>query len=245
MVVPLGGGMGIGGGFGTADPNAMPESMRAPKEVKDRFAKFWWGLTWIFIALCVAQCCAYDVVGAIHSGILGLFFWYLVRQDCEKMSQCCVLFAGVMCASYTLIGLYTLVIACTQGRVTGTQRSQDDSTGQKVITITEERHPFYDPSAGSYYMFQSIMIAIAIVPQLLGTILAYFTYGHYPLPLSDAWNEEGPSESRSIGGGGGSHYGGGGSGNYSGSGNRGGVRTTVRDQRPALFGGEGQRLGSS
>eukprot|EP00928_Gymnodinium_smaydae_P088075 TRINITY_DN72221_c0_g1_i1.p1 TRINITY_DN72221_c0_g1~~TRINITY_DN72221_c0_g1_i1.p1 ORF type:complete len:249 (+),score=53.72 TRINITY_DN72221_c0_g1_i1:60-806(+) len=247
MVIPLG---GLGG---SAGPEALPEVLNAPKEVREHYAIWWWALFYLFSLVAVAEAVAGDVAGALHGVIMTIFVWYLARNDCENMSQCCVLFSGVMCLSYLIIDVWTAAETYSHGRVTEHQKAVTEDTGKQVVTITTERKPFWDPTAGNYYQFQSAMLIVTCVPMLYGVLVSYLTYRKYPLPLSEALASMdqggGNGENTPFSGGGG--YGGGGramGGSYGGGGGGGGAygggRPNAAPQGPVLFGGSGQRLGS-
>mmetsp|Transcript_63490 Transcript_63490/g.138283 ORF Transcript_63490/g.138283 Transcript_63490/m.138283 type:complete len:238 (-) Transcript_63490:111-824(-) len=235
MVVPIGG------------PLDMPqESMEAPRVVRDRYGLFWWAISLIFMATCIGRIGAMDIFGGINTGVMAFLAWYLVKNDCQQMSQCCVLYFGVMCSINGIFELLPL-LASLGGRITEKEESVPGEANQRVYTVTIETHPFYDPSQGTFYNYQSAMMIVAPIVMILGAILAHMTYSCYPTFLFDAEDDGGAP----LGGGpamggyprGGNAYGGSGYGGYGGTPQQGRPAAGRPAASVAVFEGRGQRLG--
>lgn len=239
-------------GIAETDDNPMfqRDRMIAPEEVKQHDSRWWWVMSAIFLFVGILQLCAWDMANGINSLIMSFFMYYMVREDCQKMTQCCVYFTSVMNITYAFLGLFGLYELIQNGRVTLRDREKDPTTG--VITIREERHNFYEPSQGEFYMFQSAMVIVGIIPNFLASLVALRTYNKFPKPLfSQAEGEslngrqvggEGAygGHGYSLGGRGGSGGGGGGGGGGSGGG---GAYYGAGRQTTSLFQGSGQALG--
>lgn len=215
----------------------------APPIVKEYYAKFWWMYFYLLIIVCIGKIVAADGFGAFGTGTLALIIWCTVRNNCSNMTQCCVFIIGFMCTMNTIFELIYLAIV-----VGGREESHTscvDAKGSTVCTTTTETHDFFDGSQGDLYIWQSIMIIVSPVSQLIGAVLCYKTYDEYPMSLfSD--DEEQPIRGRDTRGpggpGGGGRRGNGGDG---GGGNAGGGGAFLYGGDPPVFQGEGQRLGSS
>lgn len=247
MVVPLGGGPGMG----------MPQDAGAPSCVKDRFSKWWWVLMGVYIVVCVGRILATDIIGALLSGMMAVIAWYMVKEDCSKMSQYCVFLFGMMCVMNTVLEFVTLAGAL-QGRQTQRTESKPlpaatgSSSSSTSYTITIEKHPFFDKEGSLVYNQQSLMMILCPLAAFLGFLLSYFSYNAFPNSMfSEEGGGDGAAENQSLGGG---RLGGfGGAGGYSSGGNAyggggaatGGGRPVQASAGPRLFEGSGQRLGGS
>jgi len=233
-------------------PMFQRDRMIAPPEVKLYHAKWWWGMSLLFLIVGILQLCAWDMANGINSLIMSFFMYYLVREDCTKMSQCCVYFSCVMNFTYVVLGLIGLYDVVRHGRVTLRDREQDPTTG--TVTIREERHNFYEPSQGEFYMFQSAMLVVGVIPNFFATLVAMRTYNVFPKPLfspaegetfapgrPDGYSNQGSYGGYYSGGGGAPGSGGGTSGGSGG----GGAYYGGSRQPTALFQGSGQQLGRS
>jgi len=210
MVVPLGG-MG------------MQEEAGAPPCVKDRFSKWWWCLMGLLIVVMIGRFVAVDIFGGLLSGIMAVIVWYMVTNDCAKMSQYCVLLFGFLCLMNTILEFVTLA-SCLAGRQTSSTTSVPSTDGLSTsYTVTIEKHPFFDGSAGWYYNVQSAVMIACPVAAFCGAALAYLSYNAFPTSL---FADEGPDggEAQNFGGGrlGGGRPGGYGGGGYGGGGYGGG-----------------------
>jgi len=115
--------------------------------------------------------------------MLAIAAYYMVSNDCAKMSQSCVLFFGFMCMMNTVLEFVTLA-SCLPGRQTSrTQTAPQATSASTSYTITIEKHPFFDNQAGWFYNQQSAMMIVCPVVAFLGALLAYFTYNAFPNSL--------------------------------------------------------------
>mmetsp|Transcript_16530 Transcript_16530/g.34921 ORF Transcript_16530/g.34921 Transcript_16530/m.34921 type:complete len:230 (+) Transcript_16530:110-799(+) len=229
MVLPL-------GGAGLQD---LPGS-EAPPIVKDSYSKWWWALATFLVLACIGRLVAVDPGGALITGIIAAVAIYMVKDDCARMSQYCVLMFSIICAMQFVFDLITLC-----GNVGGRQSQHTTSTvvdGTKTsYTTVVETHPFFAKEQGWHYNFQSAMLITTPVAMLASVVLACASYRCYPNPLFPESGAEG------------GFMGGGAQGGYEqGFGTFGAPasgRPTSRlvssDRAPApVFGGTGQRLGS-
>lgn len=246
MVIPLG---GMGGQGGIGDSPMLP----TPAVVKERWAKWWWALFTLFIAVCVGRLFALDVWGALLTGLNAFICWYIVSKDCANMSQYCLLLFGFMCVLNGVLEGITLA-----GNVGGrTEKNTSPRTQQNATattyTVTIEKHPFFDPTGTLQYNTQSAMMIASPVVSLLGALLCWFTYGSYTTSLFSDQGEAGTggfgSYGNSYGGAGNSGGGGYAAGNngFSGASGNSGGRALGRPapSGPRLFEGSGQRLGGN
>lgn len=229
----------------------------APPAVKDRFAKYWWLLMSVFIAVCVGRLVATDIFGGLLSGIMAVIAWYMVTNDCAKMSQYCILLFGFMCMMNGVLEFVTLASSLNGRQTSRTQSAPLPQTGahshatSTSWTITVEKHPFFDGDAGFMYNHQSAMMIVCPVAAFIGAAIAYSTYNAFPTSL---FADEGGAENQNLGGsglgggmygGGGAAYGGG-NGGGGGGGNSGGrAFQSGSQQAPSLWAGQGQRLGNA
>jgi len=242
MVIPLGGG-GLGGGGGMPE---MDESrQQCPESVKDGFQVFWWMLSFVLMLATIGLVLARDLLGALVSGVITFWCYWMTKEKCQNMGQCHLLLFGVMCLVQGIFHLLPLGGA-VGGRTTEevTQGKETDSTVS--WTTTEETHSFFDRDQGLTYNIQSAMMIASAVSMFLGAFLTYVTYKQYPNALFDdagqqplAGGSGGSGYGAGAGSGGGGHAGGN-SGNNFGGGRLGGQSQGGMQ----AFSGAGQRLGS-
>lgn len=221
----------------------MPqETLEAPQVVKESHAIWWKALIVLFIIVAIGEMVALDIFGGFNTGIMAFLAWYLVKNNCQRMTQCCVLYFGIMCGINAIFDLFPL-LGSLAGRVIEHETALPVSGQQTIYTITTEKHPFFDQSQGWLYNLQSAMMIASPIPMALGAILASMTYGEYPTPLfAPEEGNEGQAFNRGQGGfgGGGQNFGGG----TLGGGSAGGYGAQGRRMGAVpLFEGQGQRLG--
>jgi len=229
----------------------MQQEGETPAVVKDRFAKFWWLLMGFYIAVCVGRLVATDIFGGLLSGIMAVIAWYMVTNDCAKMSQYCILMFGFVCTMNGVLEFVTLVSSLNGRQTSRSQSAPLPQTGASSHatstswTITVEKHPFFDGDAGFLYNQQSAMMIVCPLAAFIGAAIAYSTYNAFPTSLFD----ESGAEAQNLGGSGfgGGMYGGGGGVEGGGGGGNGGGRAfqSGSQQAPSLWAGQGQRLGSA
>lgn len=252
MVIPLGAGpAGNGAGLAGLD-------QPTPQEVKDQWAKWWWLLLCINLVVCICRIVAGDVFGALITLILGYYCWFMVRSDCQNMSQHCLFLYGFLC---TMLGVLDLITLCTflNGRTSQKAMPVGTPTGagntQSInYVITIERHPFFDKDAGWLYNWQSAMMIAAPVVELLGALLCWLTYNTYTTSMFNDLDEEqggfggggfGAGAGGRPGGYGGAGFAGGGRPGYGGYGGGAGYGGGNQRQQQPTFTGAGARLGSA
>lgn len=232
MVLPLG-------------PMNIPQE-GAPAAVKDRFSRWWWVLMGLLIAVCIGRVIAADIFGALLSGIMAVIAWYMVTNDCAKMSQYCILLFGFMCLMNGVLEFVTLA-SCLGGRQTSRTETAPTTSANTTTsyTVTIDKHPFFDATAGWFYNQQSLMMVICPLAAFLGAALAYFSYNAFDTSLFSE-EGEGGNEAQNFGGG----RLGGGFGAMGGAGGGGGGGSAFQNgagrpqAAPSLWSGSGQRLGS-
>lgn len=155
------------------------DALEAPAAVREHYYLHWWVTTGLLYALCIARLTALDVFGAFNTGLVAFLGYYLVKDRCQKMSQCCVLYFGVLCLMNGFFDLLPL-LASVQGRLTENTDSRPSEAGQKVYEVTVEKHPFFDQEMGDFYNYQSLIMCVAPFVQLLGSLVAWKSYLEYP-----------------------------------------------------------------
>merc|ERR1719160_1274952 len=99
--------------------------------------------------------------------MMAIIAWYMVTNDCAKMSQYCVLLFGFMCLMNAVLEFVTLA-SCMPGRQTSrTQTPGTNSATSTSYTVTIEKHPFFDASAGWLYNHQSAMMIVCPIAAAL------------------------------------------------------------------------------
>lgn len=159
-----------------------PGSMEAPQVVKERHAVFWWFAVALMNILWTVRFATFDVFGASNTGMLAFLAYYLVRDGCQNMSQCCVLYFGLLCFTNGLFDVLPL-LASMGGRTTETTEYKPSEAGTKVYTVTIEKYPFFDTAKGSFYNFQSVVMICSPIVMFIGALVASKTYGAYETSL--------------------------------------------------------------
>eukprot|EP00933_Yihiella_yeosuensis_P082784 TRINITY_DN96772_c0_g1_i1.p1 TRINITY_DN96772_c0_g1~~TRINITY_DN96772_c0_g1_i1.p1 ORF type:complete len:222 (-),score=37.22 TRINITY_DN96772_c0_g1_i1:65-730(-) len=206
----------------------------APEEVKVHYAKYWWAMMVLFIALGVSQTVGGNVFGTFFMFIMAAVCFYVVKDDCRNMSQYCLFLFGFMCCFQALLEFISLLSVLNGRREASTVRNSSGD-GKMTITTTVHTHPFFDDKMGTRYNVQSWNMILSPAVMALAGMLSYYCFNAFSSSLFD--DEEG-----GYGGG----YGAtpqtyGGSPGY-GGGNRPSQPRTHAP--PRLFEGSGQRLGS-
>merc|ERR1719188_508175 len=189
-----------------------PASEELPQVVKDVYATYWWALVILMGTLTLIRCIAGDVIGGVNTMLLGVITWCMVRDNCARMTQVCVFCYTAMCAAQTIIETISL-IGMMGGRTFGSTTSITTGGDQTTYTTTVEKHPFFDPTMGAFYNFQSVVLCLTPIVALLGLLLGYMTYQAFPgslfePPAGNAAPYQGYGTT--LGGGGGGPVGGGG-----------------------------------
>lgn len=160
-----------------------PGSMEAPQVVKEYHAIWWYVLVILFTSLCIARFVAMDIFGAFNTGLMALLAWYLVTDNCAKMSQCCVLYFGIICFTNGIFDLLPL-LASLGGRTTETTEYGDSpEAGTSTFTVTIEKHPFFDSSKGDFYNYQSCVMIASPLVMFVGAAMASKTYHAFQTSL--------------------------------------------------------------
>merc|ERR1719199_739585 len=147
-------------------------------------------------------------MGGLLSAIMAGICWYMVTNDCARMSQYRILLFGFICIMNGVLELVTLCqILQMGGRNMRTQSQTTTNPGTSTsgattaITVTIAHHPFFDTSAGFLYNQQSFMMIASPVVALIGAALAYFCYNAFPTSLFDEGDGGGnDEEARHFGG---------------------------------------------
>lgn len=235
------------GGMGPAD-------VEVPDEIKQGYKCRWWFMSLLLIATAIGTfISAINVVGGLIILCIGIWAWYMVKDDCQNMSQYCMFTFGMMCAMQTIFELIPLLMSLG-GRTTrstevhpletsggGVQGGHGTQTVTQSYSTTVKTTPFLDDSLGWHYNFQSYMMIITPIVMLLGALLAKATYENYPRSLFEDdldYERQSLSNQQQRAGG----YGGGGGG-YGGGGGGGGGAPMAGGGRPVGGGGGGRPLG--
>lgn len=224
--------------------DGMMVEAECPDVVKDKHSRFWWGLVLLLGAVCVGRIVSLDILGALLSGIMAFIVYYMLKDNCAKMSQYCLMVFGFMCLMNSILEFIAL-LGLLGGRSSQTTAATaaDPGSSKTVYTVTVEKHPFFDGSQGWVYNTQSAMMIASPVCNLIGALLSYWSYNAFPSSLFQDMGEQRPIGNPGGGGGFGA-YGGNEAPRFQGSGNvLGGSSAGRPQQQPRLFEGTGQRLG--
>jgi len=223
--------------------------MEVPEVVKEKYSTYWWMYFFLVILAGVTSFVALEIYGGLILMIISTVVWCMVRDNCQNMSQPCVMMLGLMCMfefTWLLIPLFSQI----NGRSTSTTARHPQEGNKQVIVTTVETHPFFDETQGWRYNMQSWLLIITPLIVLIGSVLCYYTYQAFPSALFDNLNEGGSGSALGNSGFGG--YGGTApprmppsGGHVLGSGNGGGRPAGRQGGPPALFQGSGQRLGGT
>lgn len=254
MVIPL------GGGFGPEEDCEIPERIK-----NGPYRCPWWFLVVLFTVTAIGSFVALKVFDGLIALMVGIWAYYLAKDNFKQMSQQCVFSYGLMCTIQAVFELIVLCMALPGRRTTTTTADGPQGaaahggpmaspfgaghTTSSSYTVTTKITPFFSEEAGWHYNLQSSMMIAGVVVFVFGAILCKISYGEYPNSLFADMGE-----SRPMGASPG--YGGGG---YSSGGGRyvsgGAARPPIQPARAGggssgpgaagMFGGSGQRLGSA
>jgi uncharacterized membrane protein YgcG len=224
----------------------VPES-EVPECVKVTHSKIWWLYMVCLMGVFVGRILALDILGALVTAIMALLVYYMLKDDCDRLSQCFLLLFGFMCLVNFFLEIIILIPALN-GRSQHSTSEKRISGGKTQYTITEEKHAFFDGSMGPLYNLQSAMMIASAVSNLVGSLLSYWTYNAFQTSLFEDQDDVG-WQNQNQGGYGGVNrqqqqpqY-------YQGGGHRLGGGGGGQAQQPRnatrLFGGPGQRLGAN
>lgn len=213
-----------------------------PESIKSTYAKYWWFLTFLFFVMSIVTMVSGDILGGILVLLITIICFILVRNDCEQMTQPCILMFGLLCFIQSIFEIITLAINVGGRKEEKTTREEVDEGGttRTTYTTTVEEHPFFCDEMGWQYNLQSWKMIILPCVLLLAVILCYLTYQQYP----DSFFDDGPRDRRET-----SYYRGGGydygSRDYGSRDYRDRPSSGYRYQRePELYSGTGHTLGS-
>lgn len=236
-------------------PMGVEEMAPPPTVVKETYARWWWAYLFLVVASSVGEILSHDVFGVLLAILISFIVWYMVKDDCLRMSQYCVFMFGFMCGIQCIFDTIMLVVSVGGRRTQRVTRKPITDTQMSYTTIIET-HPFFDDSQGFTYNAQSWMMIVSTCLMLLGALLAWRTYSAFPTGLFAQGEGEpimgGGGGDRFHGGGGGGGYGGGPAGGApfgrGGGGAPGGGGQAQGAQGPGgfrAFEGPGQRLGAN
>mmetsp|Transcript_3892 Transcript_3892/g.9923 ORF Transcript_3892/g.9923 Transcript_3892/m.9923 type:complete len:234 (-) Transcript_3892:39-740(-) len=219
-----------------------------PPIVREVHYKFWRVSMVFFATVCFGRVFGLDLLGSIASALMAYYVAVMLADNCQKMTQHCLMVFGIMCSVNTILELFTL-LGAIGGRSTHstTLASADDSSSAKITYIVAiEKHAFFDNAQGMVYNLQSAMFIASPVSNAFGACLSYWSYNAFPMFQEREEIFAGPAGGYGGLGGapepprfqGGGHYLGSEGGELSPS-NQPGVGRPWR-----LFEGTGQRLGS-
>mmetsp|Transcript_13545 Transcript_13545/g.30299 ORF Transcript_13545/g.30299 Transcript_13545/m.30299 type:complete len:246 (+) Transcript_13545:128-865(+) len=244
MILPVGG-LGLG-----------DEEVPVPSVIKHTHWKYWTMLVVLFTMVGILKCVAQDVMVGLVLGIMAVLIWCNLKDDCRRMNQCQLLWIGMLClvqALFEAITLGTSVAGRTSRTQTQAPAVTEDGKTTTVITVTTEKHAFFEQEMGYLYNLQSAMMIATTITMLLGVLMAYLSYNAYETSLFnlDAAGDTGMGMGPM--GGYGSYAGGGGGGGYGGQpayapGHSAGPTANGgaharNPPRTQVFGGSGNRLG--
>lgn len=207
MVMPMG---GIAG---------LPLNARAPSCVREASAKWWWVLVGAYTILCIMRVFAQDMFGAFTTVLMAYWAHYMVKQDCAGMSQHCVFLFGALSFFQFSIDAVNL-LSCLHGREVEQTRSTPlvDNNGVETVrySVTIVQHGFFNTDSGfiSLYNYQSILLLLIPMCDMLGILVSSYSYNAFPTSLFEDSDDElewsrvmGDGGARTDGGGSQSGYG--------------------------------------
>jgi len=230
------------------------EEVPVPSVIKHTHYKYWAMLVVLFAVVGILKCVAQDIMVGLVLGIMSVLIWCNLKDDCRRMNQCQLLWIGMLCLIQAMFELITLATS-VGGRTSRVQTTAPTVTeGDKsttVVTVTTEKHDFFDKDEGFLYNLQSSMMIVTSVTMLLGVLMAYLSYNAYETSLFASIDAA--SNGADMGGYG--SYGGayGGPNSFQGRGTTGtagprpggggGGGPVQRGPTTQVFGGAGNRLG--
>jgi len=229
----------------TADADfdaALAQSI--PQELKDSYAKYWWGYAFLLLVHTLLRQIAGDIFGALSTFVMAVITYSMVKDNCIRMSQICVFCYLVLAASQAFIEIVSF-FSFIGGRITEQSSTQTVSQSKRVYTTVVESHDLFDGFQGQYYNFQSFVILVTPLIALLGIPLGWLTYRVFPGSVFDRQeggllHDNDDAENINRYGGYGTTLGGG--ANFHPA-PRLGSREPSADVSAFTFKGEGQRLG--
>lgn len=255
MVIPL--------NLGGAGPT---EDQETPEKIKNTHFIGWYIVSFLFIVTAIGCIVALKIFDALIALIVGIWAYYIVKKNCENMSQQCLFSFGLMCVMQAVLEFIILAMSLPGRRTQSTTTNGEASphaapspfmgghSHTSSYTVTTKTSPFFSEEEGWHYNLQSAMMIAMCVVFIIGAIMSKISYSEYPNSLFDD-----PGESRQFGGsaygsgnyssgpsGGGRYYGGGAPpARPTGSQNWGGGQRLGGGSNNQMFGGSGQRLGSA
>lgn len=240
----------------------MPEDEEVPEAVKGHKCG-WYMVFTLFIGCFIGSLVALKIFDALIALIIGIWAYYLVKDECKQMSQQCLFSFGLMCCMQAVMEFIILAMSLP-GRRTTTTTQANGSAGHGTsphaapspfqsgsqsssYTVTTSVTPFFSEEQGWHYNLVSAMMIANCLVFIIGALWCRHSYGQYPNSLFADRGESSPIQGSSGGGGGGRYYGGGGGGQHrpaNSFGGGGGQRLGGGSAPGPSFGGSGQRLGS-
>lgn len=206
--------MGQGGG------GMMGQDTEVPDRVKTVHVRWWWTLICCFLCTCILQWISYDIVNGIIGVIIALVAWWMIKDDCARMNQCCLMWIGVFSLVQVIFDVILLAQSVGGRSEDHTSRQTMHQGGQDITTVTstETNRDFFSSEEGWHYNLQSAVMILGVVIYIPGVVLSYLSYNAYPHGLfSPPPDADGQEQQGFMGGGrtpgyGGQGGGGGGSG---------------------------------
>merc|ERR1719235_583291 len=111
-----------------------------PDIVKDKHSRFWWGFMILLVGVCVGRLVSLDILGALLSGIMAFIVYYMLKDNCLKMSQYCLMVFGFMCLMNSILEFIAL-LGLLGGRSSQTTAATaaDPGAGKTTYTVTVEK----------------------------------------------------------------------------------------------------------
>jgi len=207
----------------------------APEVVKRKYVYVWYFIILLEIAAVVGYVLAKDPFpGLFHAIVCGVVI-YMVKNNCEHMSMYCLLMMGTLGCIQAVFDVITLLMN-VGGRKIATTSSKYEGDGTTTVTTSVKDRPFFDKSADFSYNAYSVMMIASPCIMLILVLAAYYTYQAFPTSMFDDGDSESAPMSRDYG-----------AGAYRAYGSQAAAAPAPASRpsaQPALFQGQGQRLGS-
>jgi hypothetical protein len=240
------------------------EEQEVPEKIKESHKCWWWFVFVLFITTSIGCIVALKIFDALIALMIGIWAYYLVKDNCKNMSQQCLFSFGLMCVLQAVMEFIILAMSLPGRRTQSTTATPGHGASphgapspfmggpsSSSYTVTVKTSPFFCEEEGWHYNLQSSMMIANCVVFIIAGIVTRCSYMEYPNSLFDQ-PESRPIGSSPYGAGGGSIYSGGGGRQYGGNtparpagGNSWGGGQRLGGSGGSTFGGSGQRLGSA
>jgi len=162
--------------------------LEVPDVIKTWHCGFWWAYLSFLIAVTILSFVAAAFSSAIILIIISLLTFCMIKDNCVRMHQCCLLMFGILITFEMIWELIPLFTSLGGRQSAHTTRVQTGSS--VVITTRVEKHPFFDPTQSWRYNMQSAMLIASPSVMAMGALLAWYTYQAFPRSIYEVLSQE-------------------------------------------------------